>query len=74
MTCGLARLNRANYTTTALSVVGQFAVAALSERRTSLRIQDRRSETAATRVKLTHNRPFTPIACPTPFAYNEFSP
>ena len=35
-------------------VVGQFAVAALSERRNSLRIQDRRSETAATKIKLTH--------------------
>ena len=35
-------------------VVGQFAVAALSERRNSLRIQDRRSETAATKFKLTH--------------------
>ena len=34
--------------------VGQFAVAALSERRNSLRIQDRRSETAATKIKLTH--------------------
>ena len=38
-------------------VVGQFAVAALSERRNSLRIQDRRSETAATKIKLTHYRP-----------------
>jgi hypothetical protein len=37
-------------------VVGQFAVAALSERRNSLRIQDRRSETAATKIKLTHYR------------------
>src|SRR5271157_6190042 len=37
-------------------VVGQFAVAALSERRNSLRIQDRRSETAATKTKLTHYR------------------
>jgi hypothetical protein len=35
-------------------VVGQFAVAALSERRNSLRTQDRRSETAATKTKLTH--------------------
>ena len=35
-------------------VVGQFAVAALSERRNSFRIQDRRSETAATKMKLTH--------------------
>ena len=34
--------------------MGQFAVAALSERRNSLRIQSRRSETAATRIKLTH--------------------
>jgi hypothetical protein len=34
--------------------VGRFAVAALSERRSSLRIQGRRSETAATRIKLTH--------------------
>ena len=33
-------------------VVGQFAVAALSERRNSLRIHDRRSETAATKIKL----------------------
>ena len=37
-------------------VVGQFAVAALSERRNSLRIQDRWSETAATKIKLTHYR------------------
>ena len=37
-------------------VVGQLAVAALSERRNSLRIQDRRSETAATKTKLTHER------------------
>jgi hypothetical protein len=37
-------------------VVGQFAVAALSERRNSLRIQNRRSETAATKIKLTHYR------------------
>jgi outer membrane protein TolC len=37
-------------------VVGQFAVAALSERRNRLRIQGRRSETAATRIKLTHYR------------------
>jgi hypothetical protein len=36
--------------------VGQFAVAALSERRNSLRIQDRRPETAATKTKLTHYR------------------
>jgi hypothetical protein len=35
-------------------VVGQFAVVALSERRNSLRIQDRRSETAATNIKLSH--------------------
>jgi hypothetical protein len=39
-----------------MAVVGQFAVAALSERRDSLRIQDRRSETAATKIKLTHYR------------------
>jgi hypothetical protein len=38
---------------------GSFAVAALSERRNSLRIQDRRSETAATKIKLTHY-PFDP--------------
>jgi ketosteroid isomerase-like protein len=36
--------------------VGQFDVAALSERRNSLRIQDRRSEAAATKIKLTHYR------------------
>ena len=35
-------------------VVGQLAVAALSERRNWLRIQERRSETAATKFKLTH--------------------
>jgi hypothetical protein len=40
------------------SVVGQSAVAALSERRNSLRIQDRRSETAATKIRLTHYRSF----------------
>ena len=34
--------------------MGQFAVAALSERRNSLRTQNRRSETAATKIKLTH--------------------
>ena len=43
--------------TPARAVVGQFAVAALSERRNSLRIQDRRSETAATKIKLTRCRP-----------------
>lgn len=37
-------------------VAGQSAVAALSERRNSLRVQDRRSETAATRNKLTDYR------------------
>jgi hypothetical protein len=31
-------------------VVGQFAIAALSERRNSLRIQDRRSETTAVQI------------------------
>jgi hypothetical protein len=46
----------ANGTTTGDGVVGQFAVAALSERRNSLRIQGRRSETAATKIKLTHYR------------------
>jgi hypothetical protein len=35
-------------------VVSQFAVAALSERRKPLRIQERRSETAATEFKLRH--------------------
>jgi hypothetical protein len=35
-------------------VVGQFAVAPLSERRNSLRIRGRRSETAATEFKLTY--------------------
>jgi plasmid stabilization system protein ParE len=34
-------------------IAGQSAVAALSERRNPLRVQDRRSETAATRNKLT---------------------
>ena len=34
-------------------VVGQLVVAALSEGRNSFRIKDRRSETAATRIKLT---------------------
>ena len=37
-------------------VAGQSAVATLSERRNSLRVQDRRSETAATRNKLPHCR------------------
>ena len=41
--------------------MGQFAVAALSERRSSLRIQDRRSETAATKLKLTHYRGIDPM-------------
>ena len=36
------------------AVVGQFAVAALSEHREPLRIQERRSETAATEFKLGH--------------------
>src|SRR5208337_834304 len=35
-------------------VVSQFAVAALSERWNFFRIQDRRSEAAATRIKLRH--------------------
>jgi len=39
---------------TRTSVVGEFVVAALSERRNPLRVQGRRSETAATRIKLTH--------------------
>jgi hypothetical protein len=34
--------------------VGQFAVAAPSERPNSLRIQDRRSETTATKIELSH--------------------
>jgi len=38
---------------TSTNRLGQFAVAALSERRNPLRIQDRRSETAATKIKLT---------------------
>jgi hypothetical protein len=37
-------------------MVSQFAVAAVSERRNSSRIQDRRSETTATKIKLTHYR------------------
>ena len=40
-----------------LSVLSQFAVAALSERRKSLRIQDRWSETAATKFRLRHYPP-----------------
>jgi hypothetical protein len=40
------------------SVVGQFAVAALSERRKFLRLQARRSETAATEAKLIQYRFF----------------
>ena len=39
-------------------VVVQSAVAALSERRKSLRIQRRRSETAATVAKVHHHRGF----------------
>jgi hypothetical protein len=39
---------------TRLLVVVPFAVAALSERWNPLRIQDWRSETAATRIKPTH--------------------
>jgi hypothetical protein len=35
------------------TVVRQFAVAALCERRNSLRNQDRRAETALTKIKLT---------------------
>ena len=55
-----------NDTTTESWVVGQFAVAAVTERRNSLRIQDRRSETAATKIKLTHYRNLPPFdECPT---------
>jgi hypothetical protein len=42
--------------------MGQFDVAALSERRDSLRIKDRRSETADTKIGLTHYSKFD-ITC-----------
>ena len=47
--------------------VGRFA--ALSERRNSLRIQDRQSETAATKIKLAHYPvvPFIPLRFNPPF-------
>jgi len=44
--------------------VGQFAVAALSERRNSSRIQNRRSETAATKTKLTHYLIWVGVSAP----------
>src|SRR5208337_1980937 len=62
VTLSLYQALRIFLATIADSVVGQFAVAALSERRNSLRIQDRRSETAATKRKLTHYRRFSKLS------------
>jgi hypothetical protein len=46
----------------AIQAVDQSAVAALYERRASLRIQDRRSWTVATRIKLIHDLPAGRVA------------